>query len=99
MDTVLNAPMIAWPLGRFDSCAMSDGAAAVVITRPEIARKSKHKHDYAVTKANALSMYAFLPMYRASYDWLGFPATQAAASWPTREAGIRNPVRRSTLPR
>lgn len=92
LDTALNAPMIAWPLGRFDSCAMSDGAAALVITRPEIAKKSKHKHDYALTKANALTMHTFLPMYRASYDWLGFPATQASAKLAYKEAGIKNPV-------
>jgi acetyl-CoA C-acetyltransferase len=92
LDTALNAPMIAWPLGRFDSCAMSDGAAAIVITRPEIAKKSKHKHDYAIPKANALTMHAFLPMYRASYDWLGFPATQNSAKLAYAEAGIKNPV-------
>ena len=92
VDAVVNAPMIAWPLGRLDSCAMSDGAAALVITRPEIARKSRHKDDFAVTKANALTQHAFLPMYRASFDWLGFPATQAAAKLAYAEAGIRNPV-------
>ena len=92
LDTALNAPMIAWPLGRFDSCAMSDGAAAIVITRPEIAKKSRHKHDYAIPKANALTMHAFLPMYRASYDWLGFPATQNSAKLAYAEAGIKNPV-------
>ena len=92
LDTVLNAPMIAWPLGRFDSCAMSDGAAALVITRPEIAKKSKHKHDFAVPKANALTMYAFLPMYRASFDWLGFPATQSAAQLAYEQAGIKKPA-------
>jgi acetyl-CoA C-acetyltransferase len=92
LNTALNAPMIAWPLGRFDSCGMSDGAAALVITRPEIAKKSRHKHDYAVTKANALTMHSFLPMYRASYDWLGFPATQNSAKLAYAEAGIKNPV-------
>jgi len=92
LGTALNAPMIAWPLGRFDSCGMSDGAAALVITRPEIAKKSRHKHDYAVTKANALTMHSFLPMYRASYDWLGFPATQNSAKLAYAEAGIKNPV-------
>jgi len=92
LNTALSAPMIAWPLGRFDSCGMSDGAAALVITRPEIAKKSRHKHDYAVTKANALTMHSFLPMYRASYDWLGFPATQNSAKLAYAEAGIKNPV-------
>jgi len=92
LETAINAPMIAWPLGRFDSCGMSDGAAALVITRPEIAKKSKHKHDYALTKANALAMNSMLPMYRASFDWLGFPSTQAAAKLAYAEAGIKNPA-------
>ncbi|MCP4240306.1 MAG: acetyl-CoA acetyltransferase, partial [bacterium] len=92
LEAAVNAPMIAWPLGRFDSCGMSDGAAALVITRPEIAKKSKHKHDYALTKANALAMNSFLPMYRASFDWLGFPATRAAAQLAYQEAGIKSPA-------
>ena len=92
LEAAINAPMIAWPLGRFDSCGMSDGSAALVITRPEIAKKSKHKHDYALTKANALAMNSFLPMYRASFDWLGFPATQAAAKQAYEQAGIKSPA-------
>ncbi|MBW2422348.1 MAG: acetyl-CoA acetyltransferase [Deltaproteobacteria bacterium] len=92
VETAINAPMIAWPLGRFDACGMSDGAAAVVITRPEIAKQSRHKHDYALTKACALTMHAFLPMYRASYDWLGFASTEAAARQAYQEAGIKNPA-------
>ena len=92
LDTALNAPMIAWPLGRFDSCAMSDGAAAIVITRPEIAKKSTHKHDYVIPKATALTMHAFLPMYRSSFDWLGFPATRNSAKQAYEQAGIKNPA-------
>ena len=36
-EQVVNAPMIAWPLGLFDCCGVSDGAAAAIITTPEIA--------------------------------------------------------------
>ena len=93
VENVLNAPMIAWPLGRFDCCAMSDGAAALVVTRPEIAKKSKHKDDYVLTKANALAVHTMQPMYRASFDYLGFPATQAAARLAYEEAGIKNPAK------
>jgi acetyl-CoA C-acetyltransferase len=92
LETAMNAPMIAWPLGRFDSCGMSDGAAALVVTRPEIAKKSRHKHDYALTKANALAINSMLPMYRASFDWLGFPATRDAAKLAYQEAGVENPA-------
>jgi acetyl-CoA C-acetyltransferase len=38
MDTVMNAPMIADPLGLFDCCGVSDGAACAIVTTPEIAR-------------------------------------------------------------
>ena len=68
MEDALNAPMIAWPLGRFDCCAMSDGSAAIVITRPEIAKTTKHKDDYVLVKANALAIATVQPMYKASFD-------------------------------
>ncbi|MDP2948841.1 MAG: acetyl-CoA acetyltransferase [Chloroflexota bacterium] len=91
MEDVLSAPMIAWPLGRFDCCAVSDGAAAIVITRPEIAKDTKHKDDYVVVKANALAIHSSQPMYRPAYDWLGFPATRDAARMAYDEAGIKDP--------
>ncbi len=33
-EQALNAPMIAEPLGLFDCCGVSDGAAAAIVTRP-----------------------------------------------------------------
>src|SRR5690606_6270990 len=38
-EQALNAPMIASPLGLYDCAATSDGAAALVIARPEVARE------------------------------------------------------------
>jgi acetyl-CoA C-acetyltransferase len=93
MEDALNAPMIAWPLGRFDCCAMSDGSAAIVITRPEIAKTTKHKDDYVLVKANALAMATVMPMYKASFDYLGFPATRMAAASAYEEAGIKDPAK------
>jgi len=93
METALNAPMIAWPLGRFDSCAVSDGAAAVIITRPEIAKTLNHADDYTVVKANALAVTSAHPMYNPGFDYLGFPATRMAAKAAYEEAGITDPAR------
>ena len=90
MEDALNAPMIAWPLGRFDCCAMSDGAAALIVTRPEIARTMRHKDDYVLVKANALAVQTVQPMYKGSFDYLGFPATRSAAAQAYEEAGIRD---------
>jgi acetyl-CoA C-acetyltransferase len=91
VDDAMKAPMIAWPLGRFDCCAMSDGAAALVVTRPEIADKMKHKDDYVVVKANALAIDSTFPMYKPGYNWLGFPATKQAAALAYEEAGVKDP--------
>ncbi|MGA8543124.1 MAG: thiolase domain-containing protein [Thermoplasmata archaeon] len=38
-DDVRNAPRVADPLGLYDCCPVSDGAAAVLVANPEVARK------------------------------------------------------------
>jgi len=97
MEDALSAPMIAWPLGRFDCCAMSDGSAALVITRPEIAERSKHKDDYVLVKANALAVSSGRPMFSNSTDFLGFTATQDAARAAYAEAGVKDPAKEIDL--
>jgi len=97
METALEAPMIAWPLGRFDSCAVSDGAAAVIITTPEIAKKMNHKDDYVLVKANGLAVTTASPMHNPGFDYLGFPATRMAAKQAYDEAGISDPARQISL--
>ena len=37
IETILKAPMIADPLGLYDCCGVSDGAACAIVTTPEIA--------------------------------------------------------------
>ncbi|HEX9711365.1 MAG TPA: acetyl-CoA acetyltransferase [Actinomycetota bacterium] len=97
METAIEAPMIAWPLGRFDSCAVSDGAAAVIITRPEIAKTLNHKDDYVMVKANGLAVTSAHPMYDPGFDYQGFPATRFAAAQAYEEAGITEPARQISL--
>ncbi len=41
VDDVLNSPVIADPLRRLDCCVISDGGGALVVVRPEIARRLK----------------------------------------------------------
>jgi acetyl-CoA C-acetyltransferase len=91
LEDVLSAPMISPPLGRLDCCAVSDGAAAIIITRPEIAKDTRHGDDYVLLKACALSVYSNEPMYKSSHTWLSFPPNRQAAQMAYEEAGIRNP--------
>ncbi len=39
LDQVLSARMVAWPLGLFDCSPITDGAAAVILTRNKLAKK------------------------------------------------------------
>ena len=41
VEEVVNSPMISDPLHRLDCCVVSDGGGAVIIARPEIAKKLK----------------------------------------------------------
>lgn len=89
VEEVLKAPMVAYPLGVYDCSAVSDGAAAVVLTRPEIARKLGC--DYAVIKAIGMAVETMHPWHRPSESFLSFPATVKAAKMAYKIAGIENP--------
>ena len=54
-DRVLNAPIVAEPLGLFDCCGVSDGAACAIVTTPEIAH-SLGKDNLVTVKALQLSV-------------------------------------------
>ena len=87
-EQVVNAPMIAWPLGLFDCCGVSDGAAAAIITTPEIARS--FRRDYVLVKALSLSVGAFGAI-RSDWDFTHFPETVRASQAAYQEAGIADP--------
>ena len=87
-EQVVNAPMIAWPLGLFDCCGVSDGAAAAIITTPEIARSLRP--DYVLVKALALSVGAFGAI-RSDWDFTHFPESVRAGQAAYQEAGIAQP--------
>ncbi len=87
-EQVMNAPMVAWPLGLFDCCGVSDGAAAAIITTPEIART--FRDDYVLVKGLGLAVGAF-GILRDDWDFVHFPETVRAAQAAYQEAGISNP--------
>lgn len=97
IEEVMNAPMIAYPLGRYDCCAMSDGAAAVIISSPEIAKEYNHSDDYVLVKGNGLAVETVMPFYKPSFDYLGFPATQKAAQEAYKQAGVKDPRKEISL--
>ena len=97
LETVMRAPMISDPLGRFDCCAMSDGAAVLVVTTPEIAKSYKHANDYVLVKANAIAVQTLTPWYWPSFNFTQFPSTQKAAQLAYKEAAITDPQKELSL--
>ena len=90
MDTILKAPMIAEPLGVFDCCGVSDGAAVAIVTTPEIAR-ALGKHDLVSIKALQLSSSSGRESGMSDWDGASVPNTRMAAAAAYREAGITDP--------
>ena len=90
IDTVLNAPMVAAPLGLFDCCGVSDGAASAIVTTPEIAR-SMGKHDLVSVKALQLAVSNGQEASHNSWDGSYFITTRKAAERAYKEAGIDKP--------
>jgi len=96
MDDVINAPIIAEPLGLYDCCGVSDGAACAIVTTPEIAR-ALGKKDLVAIKALQLAVSSGS---EASYnDWDGsyFQTTRVAAGRAYAEAGITKPREQVSL--
>jgi len=90
IDTVLNAPIVAEPLGLYDCCGVSDGAAAAIVTTPEIAR-SLGKDDLVSVKALQLSVSNGVEASHNSWDGSYLMTTRRAAEKAYREAGVENP--------
>lgn len=89
METILNAPMIAWPLGLYDCCGVSDGSAAAIITTPEIAKGMRK--DYITVKALQICAHPNDGNYNSDYDWTHVESTVRAAEAAYKEAGITDP--------
>ena len=89
-DDAINAPMIAEPLGLFDCCGVSDGAAAAIVTTPEIAQRLG-KDNIVTIKALQLSLSNGSEAGHTAWDGSHFHTTRIAATKAYAEAGIRNP--------
>jgi acetyl-CoA C-acetyltransferase len=90
METVLNAPMVAEPLGLYDCCGVSDGAAAAIVTTPEIARRLG-KTALVTVKAMQLAVSNGREAQGQWWDGSYFATARRAAERAYAEAGVGNP--------
>lgn len=92
MEQILQAPMIASPLGVYDCCGVSDGAACAIVTTPERARAMGKKYDLVTIKALQLAPSNGVEMSHNSWDGSYTITTPLAARRAYEEAGISDPL-------
>ena len=90
IEDVLKAQMIAEPLGLYDCCGVSDGAAWAIVTTPEIA-KSLGKTDVITVKALQLAVSNGEEAQFNTWDGASIKTAQIASARAYQEAGIKDP--------
>ncbi len=90
VDQIMASPIIAHPLGLFDCCGVSDGAACAIVTTPKIA-KELGKKDLVTVKALQLAVSSGEEMGFNSWDGDHFMTTRKASTKAYEEAGVKNP--------
>ncbi len=89
-EQVLSSPIIAHPLGLYDCCGVSDGAACAIVTTPEIAKKMGKK-DFISVKALQIALSSGQEAGFNDWDGDHFMTTSKCSIKAYEEAGIKNP--------
>ena len=89
IEQVMKAPIIAWPLGLFDCCGVSDGAACAIVCRADMARN--FRTDPIYVKALQIAVTSGEEMAHQSWDCAHVETTCRAGIKAYKEAGISNP--------
>jgi acetyl-CoA C-acetyltransferase len=90
VEEALGARMISWPFGLYDCAAQTDGAAAAVITRADLARS--HRDDFVLVKGVSIQSGPN-PQKDPNNDFLSWKPTGWAAEEVYAQAGIADPRR------
>ncbi|RLF15798.1 MAG: acetyl-CoA acetyltransferase [Thermoprotei archaeon] len=95
IEEALKAPIIAWPLGLYDCCGITDGAAAAIITTPEKARQ--YRDDYVLVKGIGMSCGMYQGEYKDDWSLTYIEENVRASRMAYKEAGIENPRKQLDL--
>ncbi len=90
VEDVLSARIISWPFGLYDCAAQTDGAAAAILTRADLARSFR---DDPVLVKGVTVFAGPNPQKDPSNDFLSWKPTVHAAKAVYEQAGISDPFR------
>lgn len=89
VEQAMRAPIVAWPLGLYDCCGVSDGAAAAVLVKADMAKD--FRADPIYIKALAITVGARQGTMRQDYDYVHIEENVRVARMAYGEAGIQDP--------
>lgn len=89
VDTIMNAPMIADPLGLFDCCGVTEGAAAAIVVRADRARD--FRPDPLYVKALQIAVSPEEEFRSQQWDGTHVETTYRCGQRAYQEAGIKAP--------
>ena len=89
VETIMNAPMIAWPLGLFDCCGVTEGAAAAIIVRADMAKS--FRSDPLYVKALQIAVSPEEEYRFQQWDGTHVESTYRCGVRAYEEAGIKDP--------
>jgi acetyl-CoA C-acetyltransferase len=95
VDQVVNAPIVAWPLGLYDCCGVSDGAAAAIVVRADMAKQ--FRKDPVYVKGLAICVGARQGVMRQDYDYVHVEENVRASKTVYEQAGIKYPRKELSL--
>ena len=90
VDQIMAAPIIAHPLGLFDCCGVSDGAACAIVTTVEMAKEMGRK-DFVTVKALQLALSNGEEMGFNQWDGDHFVTTDKCSRRAYQRPGIKDP--------
>ncbi|WXG40296.1 MAG: thiolase family protein [Candidatus Freyarchaeum deiterrae] len=83
-EQVMKAPIISWPLGLFDCCPTTDGAAAVIVCKADLAKNYTDTPVYVA--GSGLSVDSWI--LGEAESLAGFPASKEASRQAFEMAGL-----------
>jgi acetyl-CoA C-acetyltransferase len=89
VEQVMKAPIVAWPLGLFDCCGVSDGAAVAIVTRADMAKK--FRPDPIYIKSMQICVGSRQGSMTQAYDMDHIEENIIGSKRAYAEAGITNP--------
>jgi acetyl-CoA C-acetyltransferase len=95
VEQIIQAPIVAWPLGLYDCCGVSDGAAAAIVVRADVAKN--FRADPIYIKALAISVGARQGCMNQDYDYVHIEENVIASRVAYDQAGIKDPRKELSL--